>query len=147
MGLRRAGWRSAVVWAAAASVSLGGTVGRDVWAQAAGASGAAAQLTDTPVAPPNTEAVRLAGIAKDNSRHFGSDPDSPGPIATDLSPAMTKDAVGKAMKKVADWQMGESQKWFAVVDKPLLDGRIWTWSVLYVGLMAASDSLGDPRVP
>ncbi len=145
MGLGKAGWRGAVVWAAAASVSFSGTVGQDAWAQAVGGNGAAAQLTDTPVAPPNTEAVRLAGIAKDNSRHFGSDPDDPGPIATDLSPALTKDAVGKAMKKVADWQMGESQRWFAVVEKPLLDGRIWTWSVLYAGLMAASDSLGDAR--
>ena len=28
---------------------------------------------------------QLAGIAKDNSRHFGDDPDDGGPIATDLS--------------------------------------------------------------
>ena len=27
---------------------------------------------------------QLAGIAKDNSRHFGDDPDDGGPIATDL---------------------------------------------------------------
>lgn len=102
-------------------------------------------LTDTPVAPPNTEAMRLAGIAKDNSRHFGSDPDDPGPIAKDLSPALTPDAVGAAMRKVADWQLAQSQPWFSVNDHRLLDGRIWTWSVLYSGFMAASASLGDPK--
>jgi unsaturated rhamnogalacturonyl hydrolase len=123
-----------------AVVCAGGLHG-SAWAQASAAS----QLTDTPVAPPNTEAVRLAGIAKDNSRHFGSDPDNPGPIATDLSPAMTPQAVGAAMKKVADWQMKESEPYFSKVEKPLLDGRIWTWSVLYSGFMAASESLGDAR--
>src|ERR1035437_3876955 len=58
------------------------------------------QLTDTPVAPPNTEAMRLAGIAKDNSREFGSDPDDPGPLAKDLSPAIKPEAVAKAVRKV-----------------------------------------------
>ena len=114
-------------------------------APAAPPSSAAQALTDTPTAPPNTEAIRLAGIAKDNSRHFGNDPDDPGPLATDLSPAMTDAAVGAAMRKVADWQLGQSQKWFTVVEKPLLDGRIWTWSVLYAGYMSAADSLKEPK--
>jgi unsaturated rhamnogalacturonyl hydrolase len=127
-------------WLGVVAVAAG-MMGQQAWAQ----TPAASQLTDTPVAPPNTEAVRLAGIAKDNSRHFGSDPDDPGPIATDLSPAMTPKAVGAAMKKVADWQMKESEPYFSKVEKPLLDGRIWTWSVLYSGFMAASDSLGDPK--
>jgi len=105
-----------------------------------------AQLTDTPVAPPNTDAMRLAGIAKDNSRRFGSDPDDPGPLAKDLSPALTPIAVGAAMRKVADWQLGQSQEYFAVVDKARnLDGRIWTWAVLYTGYMAAAQSLDEPK--
>jgi rhamnogalacturonyl hydrolase YesR len=79
---------------------------------------------------------QLAGIAKDNSRHFGDDPDDGGPIATDLSASLDPTAVGKAMKKVGDWQLARSQEYF---------DRIWTWSVLYSGFMSASDSLGDAK--
>jgi unsaturated rhamnogalacturonyl hydrolase len=114
-------------------------------AQNGSAQTPASQLTDTPVAPPNTEAVRQAGITKDNSRHFGSDPDDPGPLATNLSPVLTPDAVAAAMRKVADWQLGQAEPYFSVVQKPLLDGRIWTWSVLYAGYMAASASLGEGK--
>ena len=79
---------------------------------------------------------QLEGIAKDNSRHFGDDPDDGGPIATDLSASLDPAAVGKAMRKVGDWQLERSQEYF---------DRIWTWSVLYSGFMAASDSLGDAK--
>jgi unsaturated rhamnogalacturonyl hydrolase len=79
---------------------------------------------------------QLAGIAKDNSRHFGDDPDDGGPIATDLSGSLDPAAVGKAMRKVGDWQIARSEPYF---------DRIWTWSVLYSGFMAASDSLGDAK--
>src|SRR5271170_1410731 len=79
---------------------------------------------------------QLAGIAKDNSRHFGDDPDDGGPIATDLSASLDPVAVGKAMRKVGDWQLARSQEFF---------DRIWTWSVLYSGFMTASDSLGDAK--
>src|ERR1700684_934483 len=65
---------------------------------------------------------QLAGIAKDNSRHFGDDPDDGGPIATDLSASLDPAAVGQAMRKVGDWQLARSQEYF---------DRIWTWSVLY----------------
>jgi unsaturated rhamnogalacturonyl hydrolase len=107
---------------------------------------AASQLTDTPVAPPNTEAVRLAGIAKDDSREFGSDPDDPGPLAKDLSPAITPAAVAKAVRKVADWQLGQTQQYFITIDRAKqLDGRIWTWSVLYTGFMAAADTLNEAK--
>jgi rhamnogalacturonyl hydrolase YesR len=103
-------------------------------------------LSDTPVAPPNTEAMRLAGIAKDNARMFGSSPDDPGPLAKDLSPAITPVAVGAAMRKVADWQLAQSQQYFTAIDRARqLDGRIWTWGVLYSGFMAASDALNDPK--
>jgi unsaturated rhamnogalacturonyl hydrolase len=87
-----------------------------------------AQLNATP--------QQLAGIAKDNSRHFGDDPDDAGPLATDLSYKIAPAAVGKAMRKVADWQLARSQPYF---------DRIWTWSVLYSGFMATSDSLGDAK--
>jgi unsaturated rhamnogalacturonyl hydrolase len=78
----------------------------------------------------------LQNIATNAARHFGDAPDDLGPIATDLSYSIKPKAVAKAMRKVADWQLERSQPYF---------DRIWTWSVLYTGFMAASDSLGDPK--
>jgi rhamnogalacturonyl hydrolase YesR len=90
--------------------------------------------------------MRLAGIAKDNSREFGSSPDDPGPLAKDLSPALTPTAIAAAMRKVADWQLAQSQQYFTTIDRARqLDGRIWTWSVLYTGYMAAASSLGEDK--
>ena len=130
-------------FAIAASVCVLGSSAQNPSAQPASA---ASQLTDTPVAPPNTEAIRLAGIAKDDSREFGSDPDDPGPIAKDLSPAITTAAVSAAVRKVADWQLGQTQQYFTTIDKARqLDGRIWTWSVLYTGFMAAAETLNDAK--
>jgi unsaturated rhamnogalacturonyl hydrolase len=77
-----------------------------------------------------------ANIQKDTSRHFGDAPQDPGPRASDLSTAMDPGAVKAAMRKVADWQLARSQPYF---------DRIWTWSVLYSGFMAASSTLHDPR--
>jgi rhamnogalacturonyl hydrolase YesR len=77
-----------------------------------------------------------ANIDMNAARHFGDAPDNPGPIATDLSYSTKPAAVAKAMRKVADWQLTVAQPYF---------DRIWTWSVLYTGFMAASDSLGDPK--
>lgn len=76
------------------------------------------------------------GIDRDNSRHFGSDPDDPGPIAINLSATLKPQAIETAMRKVADWELAQSQPYF---------GNIWTWSVLYMGLLAASDATGDAR--
>ena len=134
-----------------AGVCMLAAIQHGIWAQQSATSPVSAQqfptqLTDTPVAPPNTEAMRLAGIAKDNSRQFGSSPDDPGPLAKGLSPAITPASVGAAMRKVADWQLAQSQQYFTVVDPSRnLDGRIWTWSVLYAGYMAAADSLNEPK--
>jgi len=81
-------------------------------------------------------AKEQANIANNEKRHFGDAPDNPGPIARDLSYSTKPAAVAKAMRKVADWQLAVAQ--------PNFD-RIWTWSALYTGFMAASDSLGDPK--
>jgi rhamnogalacturonyl hydrolase YesR len=90
--------------------------------------------------------MRLANIARDNAREFGSDPDDPGLLAKNLSPAITPAAVGAAMRKVADWQLAQSQKYFTTVDHAHnLDGRIWTWSALYTGYMAAASALNEPK--
>jgi rhamnogalacturonyl hydrolase YesR len=75
-------------------------------------------------------------IANNEARHFGDAPNDPGPLATDLSASARPAAVAKAMRKVVDWQLERSQPFF---------DRIWTWSALYTGFMAASDSLGDPK--
>lgn len=85
--------------------------------------------------PQPTPAMQ-AGIDKDNGRHFGDSPADAGPLATGLSPALKAAAIDKAMRKVADWQLGVAQPYF---------DRIWTWSVLYSGFMAASASTGDPK--
>jgi len=77
-----------------------------------------------------------ANIANNEARHFGDAPDNPGPLATDLSYTTKPKAVARAMRKVADWQLERSQPYF---------DRIWTWSAMYVGFMAASDSLHDPK--
>jgi unsaturated rhamnogalacturonyl hydrolase len=53
-----------------------------------------------------------------------------------LSASLDPVAVGKAMRKVGDWQLARSEQYF---------DRIWTWSVLYSGFMAASESLGDTK--
>jgi rhamnogalacturonyl hydrolase YesR len=84
----------------------------------------------------NATPQQLAGIAKDNSRHFGDDPDDGGPLAKNLSRSLNPSAVGIAMRKVGDWQMAQSEPYF---------DRIWTWSALYSGYMAAADSLNYPK--
>lgn len=91
-------------------------------------------LAQTQYPQPTPE--QRAGIDKDNARHFGDDPEDGGPLATGLSPALKVKDVHKAMVKVADWELKNWQPWF---------DRIWTSSVLYTGLMAASASTGDSR--
>ena len=40
----------------------------------------------------------------------GDAPANAGPLATDLSPALTRRDMGKAMRRVADWQLGRDRK-------------------------------------
>lgn len=75
------------------------------------------------------------GIDGDIARHFGDAPADPGPKAR-LSGAMKPRDVQAAVRKVADWELNWSQPYF---------DRIWTWSVLYTGFMAASDTLHDAK--
>lgn len=85
--------------------------------------------------PQPTPAMQ-AIIDKDNGRHFGSSPEDGGPMATDLSPALTGPAIAKAMRKVADWELQTNQPYF---------DQIWTSSALYTGYMAAARSLNEPK--
>lgn len=84
---------------------------------------------------PLTEKERK-NIAMNEARHFGDAPDDSGPLATNLAYSTRPKAVAKAMRKVADWQLERSQPYF---------DRIWTWSVLYAGFLATSDSLHDEK--
>ena len=73
--------------------------------------------------------------ANERKASVGDAPDDPGPPAKDLSGAVKAEAVKAAMTKVADWQTAR------IADTPSQD---WTFATLYVGLMAASDTLGSP---
>jgi rhamnogalacturonyl hydrolase YesR len=106
--------------------------------------------TNTLAAQPNADTTRLAGIARDDARMFGSDPDDPGPLAAQtaqaLSPALKPAAIEKAVRKVADWQLAQTGQYFGVVDRTRqLDGRIWTWAALYDGYMAAAREFHDKK--
>ena len=72
----------------------------------------------------------------DESAAAGSQPDDPGPLATDLSPRLKRRDIVKAMKKVADWQLQESEGKYNIG---------WTYAALYDGLLAASSASGDRR--
>ena len=89
-------------------------------------SPATAQISTQPAAPPIAHHEAFSGDA----------PDDPGPLATDLSPAIKPKAISSAMKKVADWQLR--------VAEPHFDQQ-WTFAALYDGLLAASTTTGDPR--
>jgi rhamnogalacturonyl hydrolase YesR len=144
--------------AMAAGVCLFGTVQRGAWAQAAASTQAAPAATPqaapavspqpngAPAAAPNPAARGNGAVTGGVTRKFGSAPDDPGPLAKGLSPKLKPKAVAAAMRKVADWQLAQSQEYFTAFDRSKqLDGRIWTWGALYSGYMAMSESLGDPK--
>jgi len=75
-----------------------------------------------------TAAEKLAAV--------GDQPDAPGPLATDLSPALTHAAIAKAMRRVGDWELRRSRTSF---------NQDWTFATLYAGMMAASDALHEAK--
>jgi rhamnogalacturonyl hydrolase YesR len=66
----------------------------------------------------------------------GDAPADPGPLAGNLSSALTPASIKAAMRKVADWQSSR------IIDSPSQD---WTFATLYAGLLSASDTLNEPR--
>lgn len=66
----------------------------------------------------------------------GDEPDDLGPLARDLSPALKRGAILKAMKIVADWQLQHAEGRYNIQ---------WTYAALYDGLLAASKTTGDNR--
>ena len=77
--------------------------------------------------PSSAEAERQAA---------GDQIDDPGPLATKLSPKLKKSDILKAVKKVADWQLKESEGRYNIQ---------WTYAALYDGLLATSKATGDLR--
>lgn len=67
----------------------------------------------------------------------GDQPDDPGPLATDISPALRPEAIRAAMRRVADWQLQR------VENQPA--SRSWEFGAMDVGFIAASRTLHDPR--
>ena len=57
----------------------------------------------------------------------GDTPATPPPLATDLSPELTRKNVSHAMEKVADWQLAQAEPGF---------NQDWTFAALYTGFMA-----------
>lgn len=74
--------------------------------------------------------------AANGSAGAGDTPETVGPLATDLSPALNPDAIVKAMRKVGDWQLEKSRDDFS---------QDWTFAALYRGYVAAAESLHDER--
>lgn len=66
----------------------------------------------------------------------GDQPDDPGPLASDLSPKLKRSTILKAVKKVADWQLGHAEGRYNIQ---------WTYAALYDGMLAASQATGDTR--
>jgi len=97
----------------------------------------AALTASAQAAQPNSSAVTQAAAPSPVDRAASGDsPDDPGPLAADLSPALTHAAIRKAVSKVADWQLARSEKMF---------NQQWTYAALYDGMLAASKTTGDPR--
>jgi rhamnogalacturonyl hydrolase YesR len=67
----------------------------------------------------------------------GDQPSDPGPLATDLSPALHSKPIRAAMRKVADWELQRVQ-----AQPP---SRAWDFGTLDIGLMAAARTLHEPR--
>jgi unsaturated rhamnogalacturonyl hydrolase len=87
-----------------------------------------AQITSP--APPNRPS------SKQVNADAGDSPDDPGALATNLSPWLTHKAIQQAMRKVADWQLSQSEGKY---------NQDWTYAPLYLGLLATSATTHDPR--
>lgn len=62
---------------------------------------------------------------------IGDAPAVPLPLASDLSPALKRKDVSRAMQKVADWQLPRAFEGF---------NRDWTFAALYAGFMAVPEA-------
>lgn len=81
--------------------------------------------------PQNTPAPNQ----KQGEAHIGDVLATTPPLAK-LSPALTPAAIDQAVRKVGNWQLDYSEKYFA---------RDWTFAALYAGYMTAARALPDQR--
>jgi unsaturated rhamnogalacturonyl hydrolase len=84
-----------------------------------------------PVAVPGAHAQQKGPVAPP-----GDSLTTPGPLAQNLSPKLTKPELAKAMKIVADWQLTR------MPDIPQTD---WTWAALYAGFMGVPDAVAGDK--
>lgn len=82
------------------------------------------------------QAGEAAAAPHHNEPSPGDAPENPGTLANNISGAMHPDAVKAAMRKVADWQLARVKDSFS---------QDWTYATLYLGMLAASDTLQDAR--
>ena len=75
--------------------------------------GLAALIVSAQVAQPKTTEGAAATPLSEERASAGDSPDDPGPIAVDLSPALTHAAISKAAQKVADWQLARAEPIFS----------------------------------
>jgi unsaturated rhamnogalacturonyl hydrolase len=61
---------------------------------------------------------------------------TPGPLARNLSPELSRREIAKAIKLVADWQLRR------IPAEPQVD---WTWAALYTGFMAVPDKVAGGK--
>lgn len=90
-------------------------------------------LAAAPTTLPAADVKRIESNAKE---HIGDQPDTAPPVDRSLSAELTPEAVAKAERKVADWELERHKPYF---------GNTWTWSTLYAGLLAAADVTGDSK--
>jgi unsaturated rhamnogalacturonyl hydrolase len=84
---------------------------------------------------PIASAQSAASLGAVERASAGDSPKDPGPLATNLSSALTHKDIRTAMKKVSDWQVATAEKRF---------NQQWTFAALYDGLLAYSKDSGDP---
>lgn len=66
----------------------------------------------------------------------GDSPTHVPPLARDLSPALTRRAIAKAILKVGDWQLARAESLF---------NQDWTYAALYAGFMAVPEPVAGDR--
>ncbi len=74
--------------------------------------------------------------AAEGQAAVGDQPQTAPPLATDISSALKRRALAKAMRKVADWQLSRAEPGF---------NQDWTFATLYAGFMAVPDAAGGAK--
>src|SRR5580692_7756153 len=115
-----------MAWAERASRNVGQMIATLAALAGMMASAQGVQTRTPEAAPPST-------VERATS---GDSPDDPGPLATDLSPALTHADISKAAAKVASWELARTEVTF---------NQQWTYAALYDGMLAATKTTGDSR--